>query len=171
MVAKTQAAPAKAKFLVVQNLTGDTQAIVPDEADRRGQEIIVAPWDSITVRNYSGWPDDQNLALAVERGFVHVGYTDQKPRRMPGTMSDSLQSPFERAICADLVYGSQDRFDYLIAEEMDPKERRKEFIDYFTERYPVILKAALVWLKAWGPPEALVPRVALIEARLNAKKK
>ncbi len=170
MATKTQA-PAKPKFMVVQNLTGDTQAIVPDEAERRGQEIIVAPWDSVTVRNYSGWADDQNLHLAIERGFVHVSYSDEKPRRMPGTMSDTLRTPFERAVCADLVYGSQERFEQLIAEELDAKERRKEFIDYYTERYPVILKAALAWLKAWGPPEALVPRMALIEARLTVKQK
>lgn len=165
-VASKAQGEAKPKYMIVTNMTVDTQAIVPDEQERWGKEIIVRPWDSIAVRNYAEWDGDQNLQMAVERGFVHVSFSDTKPRAMPQGHIAKLQVPLDRSVCADLVYGSDERFEELVASDVSKDEKRQEFIDYYRERFPVILEVALDWLRAWGPPETLKGRATRIEQRL-----
>jgi hypothetical protein len=155
--------------MVVQNLTRQTQSIVPEEVARHNKTLRLHPWESISLKwaDWLPWEDDQSMESALRRGIVVCLPANTRPRPMPQPSITGISDPVQLAVCRDLVCGSQERFDELVSATVDKDERRQDFILYYAEVYPVILAAALKWLQMWGPPEALAERVERLEARLQ----
>ena len=158
-----------AKFMVVQNMTRQTQSIVPEEQARRTKSLRIRPWESISLRwsEWVPWEDDLSMDSARERGVVTVFPADVRPKPMPSPTIAGISDPINLAVCRDFVCGAPERFDELIAATVDKDEKNQDFVLYYKETYPAIMAAALKWLKAWGPPESLAYRVAMLEARLG----
>jgi hypothetical protein len=162
------------KFMVVQNTTARTQSIVPERVEYHNKSLRIKPFDSVTLRARDWeevWEDDRSMESATQRGVVAVVPANQRVRSLPASTITGLNNPEHLSICTELVCGPDARFSELIADEVEKDEKRDVFLSYYKETYPAILRAALKWLRAWGPPESMKWRVSAIQERLGSEKK
>lgn len=161
-----------AKFVVITNLGADTQIVVPDDS-RVGKEIILQPWESVSLMaaEYAElWAEDANLASVVGNGLVKVEHTNLRPKPFPrepvsGKSSAVVTDPLERVVVEQIVRGTDEQAEFWIGLRLQ-RDMVDSYIGWMGNGFRDLLKAALAWLKTWGPPEPLVWRVEAINERL-----
>lgn len=154
------------KFRNVYNLTGVMQIVTPDEADRRGGSITVLPYDAVSLKaaDFVAWAEDRNLARAVELGFVEVSESDERARSMPPMPSTAPSDPTDRVLLEQLVRGNDEEAQSILGAKLDKNSLAMDRT-YMRDIFPELLRTALAWLRAWGPPEPLKWRIGAIQAR------
>ena len=162
---------AEPRYVILRNLGASTEVITPDSRERAGQDLLIRPFDAITLRasEFRSWDDDTNLASVLESGRVVMTRSNVRVRSMPRMPDTTITDPIQKSIIAELVYGSDERFNSVLAVVLDrnPRASEREFMD---ETYPELLKAAREWLVRWGPPEDLKWRVDALNEKLVAIK-
>lgn len=157
------------KFVILTNLGPAMEVVVPDDPDRYGREIIISPYDSITIKMtaFKGeWADDVNLASVLASGRVIQTESNTRARGMPQFPDRDVTDPYDKSLCYELVCGTDERFTEILEATLERGNKRSDQIEYMAETYPRLLRIALGWLKKWGPPDELAERVGRLEDKL-----
>lgn len=158
------------QMLAITNLTSNTHIIPADEADERhGRDLVIKPYDVITTRDMR-WQDDENLKSYVARGVLQMKITDARPNGVPRRPAEAdLGEPRLNNMITEIVLGPEERArDFINAEpRFENRSGNPLDVEWLKGTGLRVLRGALAWLKAWGPPSFMTWKVEAIESRIK----
>lgn len=158
------------QMLAITNLTSNTHIVPADEPDeRQGKDLVIRPYDVAVTRDMR-WQDDGNLKAYIERGILQVEVVTARPKGVPRRpMEADLGEPRLNNMITEIVFGPEARArDFINAEpRFENRSGNPLDVDWLKGTGLRVLRGALAWLKAWGPPAHMAWKVMAIEERIR----